>query len=334
MNELQCIRAFIRVVEVGSFAEAARQIGTAKSVITKRVNQLEDHLQLELLHRSTRKLTLTDTGADFYQRSSRIVSELDEAKTAVKSIEWSLSGVLRVSCISSFTASYLARDLCSFQHEHPELQIELQQHDRLCDPVQEGYDLSIQPAAPHSGIIETVEILPIRRLVVATPEYLSKYGRPSAADELSNHKFAHNNHVTPNPAVPFIDGNGFRPIPFEPALLTNTIWMLESALMSGEYMALMPAFFVEEKLLSGELVPLLTEHRIQTISLDASYRRTPYIPMKIRILLNFLRKRYGEFPPWEQRILKSMPELGTALGPRQNAATNDQSSANREHYGS
>ena len=129
MNELHCIRAFIKVCEVGSFAEAARQIGTAKSVITKRVNQLEDHLQLELLHRSTRKLTLTDTGADFYQRSSRIVSELDEAKSAVRSIEWSLSGSLRVSCISSFTASYLARDLCSFQQEHPELQIELQQHD-------------------------------------------------------------------------------------------------------------------------------------------------------------------------------------------------------------
>ncbi len=129
MNELQCIRAFIRVVEVGSFVGAARQIGTAKSVITKRVNQLEEHLQLELLHRSTRKLTLTDTGANFYQRCSRIVSELDDAKSATKSIEWALSGVLRVSCISSFTASYLARDLCLFQQEHPELQIELQQHD-------------------------------------------------------------------------------------------------------------------------------------------------------------------------------------------------------------
>ncbi|MGB5246201.1 MAG: LysR family transcriptional regulator, partial [Woeseia sp.] len=132
MNELQCIRAFTRVVEAGSFAEAARQLGTAKSVITKRVNQLEEHMQLELLHRSTRKLNLTDTGADFYQRCVRIIAELDEAKSAVKSIEWALSGQLRVSCISSFTASYLADDLCVFQREHPELQIELQQHDRVC----------------------------------------------------------------------------------------------------------------------------------------------------------------------------------------------------------
>lgn len=309
MNELQCIRAFIRVVDAGSFAEAARQIGTAKSVLTKRVNQLEDEMQLELLHRSTRKLTLTDTGADFYQRCARIVSELDEAKSAVKSIEWALSGVLRVSCISSFTATYLAHALCDFQQEHPELQIELQQHDRVCDPVQEGYDLSIQPAASHSGIIESVEIFPIRRLVVATPSYLEKHGRPESFDALREHRFAHNSHVQPHPNIPFVDAGPASPATIRPVVLTNTIWMLEAAVLSGECMALMPTFFVEKRLLSGEFLAVLPEHRIQTIGLDAWYRRTPFIPMKIRILLNFLKQRFGKFPPWEKRLLQAMPEL-------------------------
>ncbi|MEM9171198.1 MAG: LysR family transcriptional regulator [Pseudomonadota bacterium] len=316
MNELQCIRAFIRVVEAGSFAEAARQIGTAKSVITKRVNQLEDDMQLELLHRSTRKLSLTDTGADFYQRCSRIVSELDEAKSAVRSIEWALSGSLRVSCISSFTATYLAEALCDFQREHPELQIELQQHDRVCDPVQEGYDLSIQPASSHSGIIEAVQIFPIRRFVVATPAYIEKYGMPKTPAELSQHRFAHNNHVQPDSAIPFWDQAGTGPVSFEPSVLTNTIWMLESAVLSGECLALMPIFFVEKRLLSGELVPVCPEHRIDSIGLDAWYRRTPFIPMKIRILLNFLRQRYGDFPPWERRLLEARPEWKNNIGPR------------------
>lgn len=320
MNELQCIRAFVRVVEVGSFAGAARQIGTAKSVITKRVNQLEDHLQLELLHRSTRKLTLTDTGADFYQRCVRIISELDEAKSSVKSIEWSLSGRLRVSCISSFTASYLADDLCEFQREHPELQIELQQHDRVVDPVQEGFDVSFQPGASRSGIIETTDILPIRRVLVATPQYLEKFGQPASQEDLSTHRFAHNNHVQPNSAVPFLDGNTVRPVPFEPVVLTNTIWMLESAVMSSKCMALMPMFFVEKKLASGELLPVLPEFRIQKLSIAAWFRKTPFTPMKIRILLNFLRQRYGDFPPWEKRLLESMPELKNNLGPRPNIA--------------
>ena len=321
MNELQCIRAFIRVVDVGSFAEAARQMATAKSVISKRVSQLEDHLQLELLHRSTRKLSLTDTGADYYQRCSRIISELDDAKSAVKSIEWALSGVLRVSCISSFTASYLAQDLCLFQQEHPELQIELQQHDRICDPVQEGYDLSIQPGTLQSGIVESVTILPIRRFVVATQEYLDKHGHPAEPQDLSTHKFAHNNHVQPNSVIPFDEDYGVQPVSFVPAVLTNTIWMLEAAVLSGECMALMPAFFVEKRLLNGELIPVMPQHRIQSISLDARYRRTPFIPMKIRILLNFLKQRYGDFPPWERRLLKAMPELQPNLGPRTSQST-------------
>lgn len=315
MNELECIRAFIRVVEVGSFAEAARQIGTAKSVMSKRVNQLEDHLQLELLHRSTRKLTLTDTGADFYQRCSQIVSELDEAKTAVRSIEWALAGVLRVSCISSFTAAYLAEDLCAFQLEHPDLQIELQQHDRVCDPVQEGYDLSIQPESSHSGIIESVGILPIKRFVVATPAYIAKYGCPQTPEDLSRHRFAHNSHVQPDSAIPFRGPDGTHAVWFEPAVITNTIWMLESAVLSGECMALMPVFFVEKRLLSGEFVPVLPEYPIQTVSLDAWYRRTRFTPMKIRIFLNRLRQRYGEMPPWEKRLADSLPDLYATLEP-------------------
>ena len=106
MNELECIRAFVKVVEVGSFAETARQTNTAKSVITKRVNQLEDHLELQLLRRSTRKLTITEGGADFYERAVRVLSELDDAKTSVSGVEWGLTGTFRVSCISSFIHSY------------------------------------------------------------------------------------------------------------------------------------------------------------------------------------------------------------------------------------
>ncbi len=86
--------------------------------------------------------------------------------------------------------------------------------------------------------------------------------------------------------------------------------------MSGECMALMPMFFVEEKLASGELVAVLLQHRVEKLTIAAWYRKTPFTPMKIRILLNFLRQRYGDFPPWERRLAESMPELRANLGPR------------------
>ena len=101
MNELKCIRAFVKVVEVGSFAEAARQTDTAKSVIATRVNQLEEHLELQLLQRSTRRLNVTDAGTEFYERSVHLLAEFEQAKAAVHSTEWSLSGTFRVSCNSS-----------------------------------------------------------------------------------------------------------------------------------------------------------------------------------------------------------------------------------------
>lgn len=315
MNELECIRAFVKVVEVGSFSEASRQTGTVKSVITKRVNQLEEHLELQLLQRSTRRLTITDGGNDFYERALSFLSELDQAKAAVSSVEWGLSGSFRVSCISSFTSAYLANDLCEFQQEHPELKVELQQHDRFCDPVQEGFDVCLQPASTSGGILEKKDILPMKRLIVATPGYIKKYGEPSQLDELKSHRFAHNNHIEADCMIHFLEKTGRVDVPLTPDILTNTVWMLKAAVLQGEHLAMMPAFFIEDELLSGQLVSVLPKHKIQCAELSAYYRRSSYVPMKVRIFINFLQRKYGDFPSWEKRILEKRPGLSFALGP-------------------
>jgi len=316
MNELLSLRAFVKVVEVGSFAEAARQLGMSKSVITTRVNQLEEHLQIELLQRSTRRLNVTDTGIALFERCGRLLAELDEAKSEVASVEWGLSGTFRVSCISSFSASYLARDLCEFQLEHPNLRIESQQHDRICDPVQEGFDVCLQPTAPRSEIVESVDLLPLRRIIVATPSYIKRHGEPVNPGAIQEHRFAHNSHVQPAYKIYFADGETETSAPFNPTILTNTVWQIRAAVLWGDCIAMMPVFFIENELMSGELVPILPKLRIQSVTLSAFYRKSPYVPMKIRIFLNFLRNRYGPFPPWERRLVEAMPELRGLLGPR------------------
>ena len=315
MNELLSMRAFVKVVEVGSFAEAARQIGTAKSVITTRVNQLEEHLQLELLHRSTRKLSTTDTGLDYYQRCVRLLSDLDEAKSAVSSIEWGLTGTFRVSCISSFSAAYLTDDVCNFRTEHPELNIELNVHDRFCDPVHEGFDLSLQPSDIHRDILEKVQIMPMRRFVVATPDYIEKYGMPRQPEDLKQHQIAHNNYVGPENVISFVRNGKLIPVRFQPAITGNSIWLVRSAVMQGECMGMMPIFFIEKELIAGDLVPVLADLRIEHPVLSAYYRKTTFVPMKVKIFLNDLRKKYGEFPPWEKRLARHRPELKAVLGP-------------------
>jgi len=315
MNELECIRTFVKVVEAGSFAEAARQTGTVKSVVTKRVNQLEQHLELQLLQRSTRRLTVTDGGTDFYERAVNILGELDQAKASVSSTEWGLSGTLKVSCVSSFTAAYLADDLCEFQNEHPNLNVELRQHDRFCNPVQEGYDVCLQPASSAGGTLEKIDLLPLRRLIVATPSYIKKHGVPQEPKDLKLHSFAHNHHIEPDCKIRLLDGKKITTVTIEANILANTVWMLHAAVMRGSHMAMMPAFFIEKELVSGKLIPILPQFRIQCAQLSAFYGRSPYVPMKVRIFINFLKRKYGDFPTWERRILEKRPELSEALGP-------------------
>lgn len=314
MNELESIKAFVKVVEVGSFAEAARQTNTVKSVISKRVSQLEALLELQLIQRSTRRLAITEGGAEFYERSSQLLAGLEEAKEAVSNVEWGLTGNFKVSCISSFAASYLASDLCEFQREHPDLTIELQQHDRFCDPVQEGFDVCIQPIGPVRGALEKVDLLSLRRLIVATPDYIEKNGMPSSPKEITSHRFAHNNHISPDSIIRFNKNRQMIEVPIKPDILTNTIWMMHAAVMQGQHMAMMPAFFIEKELASGELLPVLPDYMITGAQLYAYFKSSPFVPMKVRIFINFLKLKYGKIPSWQQRIIEKRPELGFALG--------------------
>ncbi len=314
MNEFDCIRTFVKVVEVGSFAEAARQTGTAKSVISKRVNQLEDHLELQLLQRSTRRLTVTDAGTEFYERCAHVLAEYEQAKASVHTTEWALSGTFRVSCNSSVIAAFLARDLCEFRAQHPQLQVDLRQHDRFCDPVQEGYDVSLQPASVPPGNLQITELFTMRRVVVATPEYLEQFGCPKYPDQLHGHQFAHNDHIEPDCTLRFKRGDDLETVLIKPVVKTNTIYMLYEQVMQHSCMAMMPIFFIEKELISGRVVPVMPDLAVSSAKFCAYYRKSAFVSMKVRIFMNFLRNKYGEFPPWEQRVLEEHPAYAHLLG--------------------
>lgn len=314
MNELECIRSFVKVVEVGSFAEAARQSNTVKSVISKRVSQLEKYLELQLIQRSTRRLSITDGGAEFYERAVVLLSGLEEAKEAVSSVEWGLTGNFKVSCISSFAATYLASDLCEFQSQHPGLRVELQQHDRFCDPVQEGFDVCIQTQGSQQGALQKVDILSLHRLIVATPDYINKNGEPLTPKDIQSHRLAHNSHISPESVIYFQKGGQNISVPIKPDVLTNTVWMMHAAVMKGKHMAMMPAFFIEKELVNGNLLTVLPDYKIPSAQLSIFYKSSPFVPMKIRIFINFLRKKYSIMPSWEKNIIKEKPELAAVFG--------------------
>jgi DNA-binding transcriptional LysR family regulator len=310
MDELAGIRMFVRVVEGGSFVAAARGLGVSKSVITKRVKELEDRLKAQLLVRSTRRLTLTDAGASYFERCVRIVAELDEAQSAVRSLTVGLTGTLRVSCIASFLAHELCRDVCRFQQQHPDLIVELHHNDRVYDPIQEGYDICIQPSDVGGEGIVRQPIVPLRRLLVAAPDYFERHGRPNHPDELVSHRCAHNNYILPIAYITFAGPAGpVRIPPIRPIVLSNSIWMIRQAALSGDCVAILPVYSIVEELRNGALLPVFDDFRVGAAMLNAFYRRSPRLPAKVRMLLKYLSEQYGGEPPWEQRLFRDRPQL-------------------------
>jgi DNA-binding transcriptional LysR family regulator len=310
MDELAGIRMFVRVVEGGSFVAAARRLGISKSVITKRVKELEERLKAQLLVRSTRRLTLTDAGASYFERCVRIVAELDEAQSAVRSLTVGLTGTLRVSCIASFLAHELARDVCRFQRQHAELLVELHHNDRVYDPIQEGYDICIQPGGIGGEDIVRQPIVPLRRVLVAAPDYFKRHGRPRHPDELSSHRCAHNNYILPIADITFTGPRGeVRIPPLRPIVLSNSIWMIREAAVNGDCVAILPIYSIVDELRGGALVPVFDDFRVEPAILSAFYRRSPQVPAKVRMLLKYLTEQYGGDPPWERRLFRNRAQL-------------------------
>ncbi len=310
MDELAGIRMFVRVVEGGSFVAAARGLGVSKSVITKRVRELEERLKAQLLVRSTRRMTLTDAGASYFERCVRIVAELDEAQSAVRSLTVGLTGTLRVCCIASFLAHQLSRDVCRFQRQHPELIVELHHNDRIYDPIQEGYDICIQPSDIGGEDIIRQPIVPLRRLLVAAPDYFKRHGRPKHPDQLISHRCAHNNYILPIGDLVFNGPNGpVRIPPIRPIVLSNSIWMIREAALSGDCVAILPIYSIVDELRSGALLPVFEDFRVDAARLNAFYRRSPQVPAKVRMLLKYLKNQYDSEPPWERRLFRGRAHL-------------------------
>ena len=311
MDELAGIRMFVRVVEGGSFVAAARRLGVSKSVITKRVKELEDRLKAQLLVRSTRRLTLTDAGASYFERCARIVAELDEAQTAVRSLTVGLTGTLARELHRLFLAHQLRRDVCRFQQQHPELIVELHHNDRIYDPIQEGYDICIQPSDIGGEDIIRQPIVPLRRLLVAAPDYFERHGRPNHPDELNLHRCAHNNYILPIADITFTGPHGpVRMPPIRPIVLSNSIWMIREAALSGDCVAILPIYSIVDELRNGALVPVFEDFIVESAMLNAFYRRSLQVPAKVRMLLKYSGSNNdGDSPPWERRLFPDRPHL-------------------------
>ncbi len=303
MTVFEDMAAFVQVVEAESFSGAARRLGVAKSVVSRRVAALEARLGASLFHRTTRRLSLTEVGHAYHDRSQRILADVAEADDVAGHLQTALTGRLRIAAPMTFGIRHLSPAVADFLALHPRLDIELELNDRRVDLVSEGYDLAIRIGRlPDSSLIAR-RLAPCRHLVCASPAYLSARGIPATPDALAADR--HDCLVYSNRPVGeqwrFLVAGEWRSVRVHLRRLgVNNGEVLQTALLAGIGLAALPTFLVSDAVRRGELVPVLTGYPLETPDLHAVWAPGRQLSAKVRAMVEFLSGRFGPEPYWDR----------------------------------
>lgn len=288
--ELEEIVAFLRVAETGSFTVAGERLAVPKSTVSRRVARLEDKLGVQLLHRTTRSLALTEAGNLFQERASRALAGLEEATLAAREGRETPRGHLRITAPYDIGAGSLAAVVAAFTREQPEVTVEVLLTDRTLDLVAEGLDLALRGAAalPDSSLVAR-KLTSLDFYLVASPDYLKRRGTPRTPADLPGHDFALLRASTGRGKLPVRGPDGAtEELSLRAALSANGFPFLRSAAIEGGYIAMLPDMYATVDIRAGRLVRVLPEHTVGTGNLFLVHPAAKVLPAKARVFRDFL----------------------------------------------
>lgn len=300
MDRLDSMRAFVEVVDHAGFAAAARQMGLSRSVVNKAVINLENALGAQLLRRSTRRVTPTETGLAFYDRCVQLLGDFDEAVSSVKALHGDPSGSLRVNAPMSFGTLHLAAVAAEFMSDHTDIHLELVLNDRFVDPIEEGFDVTLRigEQSPSASLIAR-EIVPIRRVLCASPGYLDAIGEPTSPNDLRAHRCLHYGYQASGSRWRLTSPAGEQTHAINCVMWSNNGEALRDAAINDQGIAFLPTFIAGEALQSGQLRTLLADYPPADLQLCALYPRHRHLSMKVRLFVELLHARFGGQPYWD-----------------------------------
>jgi DNA-binding transcriptional LysR family regulator len=292
MDKFESIRAFTQVVESGGFAAAARKMGLSRSAVNKLVLNLEDDLQTQLLHRTTRRVSATAAGRAFYERCVNILADLEEAELALSRLQEEPRGSLRVNAPMTFGTLYLGPLLADFMAQYPDLQVELSLNDRFIDPIDEGFDVTVRiTAAPSAASLIAHALAPCPMVICAAPSYLHRRGIPTQPSDLADHACLHYGHRAQDNSWALTDAHqGQTVVAVHGPLCCNNGEVLKQAALAGLGIVLMPRFIVEDALQRGQLQPILAEFCPPENQIFALYPVNRHLSVKVKALIEFLQR--------------------------------------------
>ena len=295
METIAGLRTFAKVVEAGSFSETARQLGVAPSSVSRQINDLEESLGVLLFQRTTRKLSLTEAGELYYERTTHVIAELDEAKLAVSQLDGTPTGILRLNVPGSLSRRHIVPILVAFQKKFPGVKVVLLVSDQVMDMIEHRIDLTIRLGALSDSSLVARKIGSGRRVICASSAYLEKAGHPNSPDDLSEH-----NCLTfrSNPGSNIWTFKNAKNVVSEVRatgnLFGNDGESLVAAAVADHGIILVPEWLVSCELKEGTLQELLTNYSSvpKETPIYAIYPRQLYLPPKVRAFIDFMVEQF------------------------------------------
>lgn len=287
MDKLNAINLFCRVIETQSFTQAAQLEQISLAMASKLIAQLEEHLNVRLLHRTTRKITPTEAGLLYYQRCLPILNELKDAENSVSNITSTLQGKITISLPMDFGSRFVAPYLGQFMTTYPNIQLNIEFSDRRVDVVAEGYDLVLRIGALEDSSIVAKRIARSELVLIASPDYLAKQGTPENLEQLTEHTcLIYENHQQ----WQFMDGEQKMKIKPNAHVISNNGYALLQMTKAGQGIVNLPLFLVKEEIRAGNLVEILPQYKQHSIDISVLYPHRRYLSPKVKVFIEFLSK--------------------------------------------
>lgn len=303
MGRFEQLAAFVEVVDQHGFSAAGQKLGVVKSVLSRRVSELETRLGVKLLNRTTRKLSLTGAGEQLYQQASVLLPELLEAEQKVSEEQLLLTGALKITAPLSFGYRHLSSVISEFILEHPEIDVSLELNDREIDLVAEGYDLAIRIGELNDSTLIARKLCQIRFVSVTSDSYLIKHGEPQHPTDLVHHDGLFYSNASDRHQWQFVDkGEDIVVLPKQ-RLRANNGDFLVNAAMQGLGIFQSPTFLCDDFRREGKLRSILQEYQRPGLGMYALYPPGRLIPRRVRLLVDFLQEKFGDLPEWDKGLL-------------------------------
>lgn len=296
------MRVFNAVVDAGSFTGAADKLDLSRGMATRYVAQLEEHLGVRLLNRTTRKLSLTEAGNDYHERAAQILAMVEEAGSSVAQEASIPRGTLRVASSHAFGVRHLGWAITEYLQRYPGVQVDVTLNDRVVDLVEEGFDIGIRVATQtHPGLIAR-KLARARIVACASPGYLKKHGVPKSPEELVGHNCLSYAYLNFPNEWHFRREGVIRKVLVSGDLRGNSGEILRNAAVEGLGVILQPTFLIYEALREKKLVRILPDWEADEMTVFAVYPNRKFLPPKVRSFIDFLAERFGSEPYWDLHV--------------------------------